>query len=114
MTFDIEAGFPWGYYHTEVVERLGRPMIPGVGRAGVPLLFCGANMATEVRIVREWDVDEFHRRVLQLEAAGYVSRRETYTVTPEMRPDTGEVTHLHSMELVRVARADTGGRPEAS
>jgi len=71
-------------------------------------------MATEVRIVREWDVDVFHRRVLQLEDAGYTARRETYTITPEMNPDTGEVTHLHSMELVRAAGADTGGKAGVS
>jgi len=71
-------------------------------------------MATEVRIVREWDADEFHRRVLQFEAEGYTSRLETYTVTPEMNPDTGEITHLHSMELVRAAGAETGGGPGAS
>jgi hypothetical protein len=58
-------------------------------------------MTTEVRIVREWDADLFHQRVLQLEAAGYTARRETYTITPEMNPDTGEVTHLHVIELVK-------------
>ncbi|HLG15038.1 MAG TPA: hypothetical protein VJH03_11130 [Blastocatellia bacterium] len=53
----------------------------------------------DVVIVREWDIDEFHRRVLELEATGYVARRETYRVTPEMDPDTGGITHLHTMEL---------------
>jgi len=71
-------------------------------------------MATEVKIVRDWDSDAFHRRVLQLEAAGFTARRETYTVTPEMNPDTGEVTHLHSIELVRIAGAETGGNVGAS
>jgi hypothetical protein len=71
-------------------------------------------MATEVRIVRDWDGDAFHRRVLQLEAAGYIARRETYTITPEMNPSTGEVTHLHSIEMVRGAQAETGGPRGAS
>jgi len=52
-----------------------------------------------VAIVREWDADTFHRRVLELEAQGYVSRLETYDVTPEMNPSTGEITHLHTIEL---------------
>jgi hypothetical protein len=55
----------------------------------------------EVRIIRDWDADAFHQRVLQLESQGYVSRRETYRISPEMNPDTGEVLHLHSIELVR-------------
>lgn len=53
----------------------------------------------DVVIVREWDADAFHRRVLELEAQGYVSRLDTYDVTPEMNPDTGEVIHLHTIEL---------------
>lgn len=55
--------------------------------------------ANDVVIVREWDADSFHRRVLELEAQGYVARLETYDVTPEMNPDTGEITHLHTLEL---------------
>jgi hypothetical protein len=54
---------------------------------------------TDVILVREWDADAFHRRVLELEAKGYVARLETYDVTPEMNPATGEVTHLHTLEL---------------
>lgn len=53
----------------------------------------------DVVIVREWDADAFHRRVLELEDQGYVSRLDTYDVTPEMNPDTGEVIHLHTIEL---------------
>jgi hypothetical protein len=65
-------------------------------------------MATEVKIVRDWDADAFHRRVLELEAAGFTARRETYKVTPEMNPETGEIIHLHSIELV-----ETGAGPAA-
>ena len=53
----------------------------------------------DVVIVREWDADSFHRRVLELEAQGYVARLETYHVTSEMNPSTGEITHLHTIEL---------------
>jgi hypothetical protein len=55
----------------------------------------------DVKIVREWDADFFHRRVLELEREGYTARRETYRITAEMNPETGEVIHLHSIELVK-------------
>jgi hypothetical protein len=58
-------------------------------------------MNSEVEIIRDWDADAFHRRVLALEADGYTARRETYRVTAEMNPETGEVTHLHSIELLK-------------
>jgi hypothetical protein len=54
---------------------------------------------TDVRVVREWDAEEFHRRVLELEAQGFTARRETYRITAEMHPETGIVTHLHAIEL---------------
>ena len=50
--------------------------------------------------VREWSAAEFHHRVLELEAQGYIARRETYRITPEMNPETGTVCHLHVMELL--------------
>jgi len=53
----------------------------------------------KVIVVREWDADSFHRRVLELEAQGYVARRDTYKITPEMHPETGTIIHLHSIEL---------------
>ena len=56
---------------------------------------------SETVIVREWDADAFHRRVLKLEAEGYVSRLDSYEVTPEMNPETGEIIHLHQIELRR-------------
>ena len=52
-------------------------------------------------LVREWDNDAFHARVLELEKQGYVARRESYRVTAEMNPETGWITHVHSMELSR-------------
>jgi hypothetical protein len=52
-------------------------------------------------VIRDWDADSFHRRVLELEAKGYVARRETYRITPEVNPETGEIIHLYSIELLR-------------
>ena len=37
--------------------------------------------------VRDWNVDGFHRQVLQLETQGYVARRETYRITAETNPE---------------------------
>lgn len=56
---------------------------------------------TVVTVVREWDSDEFHRKVLELEARGWEARRDTYKITAEMHPETGIVTHLHAMEMSR-------------
>ncbi len=53
----------------------------------------------EPLIVREWDNDRFHQRVLELESRGYVARRETYSVTAEQHPETGYILHLYSMEM---------------
>ena len=50
-------------------------------------------------LVREWGANAFHQRVLELEAEGYIARRETYRITPEMNPETGVITHLHVMEM---------------
>ena len=50
-------------------------------------------------LIRDWNVDAFHRRVLQLEAEGYVTRRETYKIVADTDPETGEVMHLHTIEL---------------
>jgi hypothetical protein len=53
-------------------------------------------------LIREWSADAFHRRVLELEVKGYVARRETYRITAEMNPETGEITHLHSIEMIAI------------
>jgi hypothetical protein len=50
--------------------------------------------------VRDWNVDGFHRQVLQLETQGYVARRETYRITAETIPETGEVIHLYVIEML--------------
>ena len=52
-------------------------------------------------LVREWDPDEFHAKVLELEKQGYVANRDSYRITPEMHPETGLITHLHSIELTK-------------
>jgi hypothetical protein len=58
---------------------------------------------TETIVVSEWNADEFHRRVLELENQGYTARRETYRISAEMNPETGIVSHVHSIELYREA-----------
>ena len=50
-------------------------------------------------LVRDWNVDDFHRHVLDLETRGYVARREAYCITPETNPETGEVIHLYTIEM---------------
>ena len=50
-------------------------------------------------LVREWGAEPFHHRVLEFEARGYIARRETYRITPEMNPETGEIIHLHTIEM---------------
>lgn len=52
-------------------------------------------------IVREWNADEFHRRVLEYEKQGYTAQRDTYRITPEMNPETGEIIHLCVIEMSR-------------
>ena len=58
-------------------------------------------------LVREWDSTAFHLRVLQLESRGYTAQLKTYKVIPETNPESGEVTLLHMIEMVRI---DTGPR----
>jgi hypothetical protein len=56
-------------------------------------------MPNNVTVICEWDADAFHRRVLGLESQGFVPRLETYSVTPEMNPETGEIIHLYAIEM---------------
>jgi hypothetical protein len=56
---------------------------------------------SQVIQVREWDADAFHKKVLQLESEGFVSRLDSYRIVPDMNPDTGIVTHLHTMEMYK-------------
>jgi hypothetical protein len=58
-------------------------------------------LMSEVVVVREWDVDTFHKKVLQLESEGYVSRLDSYKIVADMNPDTGIVVHLHTIEMRR-------------
>lgn len=55
---------------------------------------------TDAIIVRDWNSDEFHRRVLEYEKQGYVARLDTYRVTPEVNPETGEIIHLCLIEML--------------
>ena len=57
-------------------------------------------IVSDAILVQAWSSDAFHRRVLVLEAQGYSTRLETYRITPETNPDTGEVTHMYIIEMI--------------
>ncbi len=57
----------------------------------------------ETIVVRDWDAEKFHARVRELEAQGYIARRDTYEIKAEMDPETGAITHLHTIELYKPA-----------
>jgi hypothetical protein len=61
-------------------------------------------------VVSEWGADAFHRRVSDLELQGYVARRETYRVIPEMNPETGRIIHLHMIEMYRLGSDEAASR----
>ena len=50
-------------------------------------------------LIQDCDNDRFHQRVLELEARGYIARRETYSVVADQHPDTGYIVHLYSIEM---------------
>ena len=52
-------------------------------------------------LVHEWGSDAFHRHVLELESRGYTTQEGTYQITAEMNPETGEIIHLHTIEMIR-------------
>ncbi|MBI4466855.1 MAG: hypothetical protein HY656_05455 [Acidobacteria bacterium] len=54
---------------------------------------------SRVVLVQEWDSDAFHRKVAELEAQGYEALRETYRIVAETHPETGVISHLHSIEM---------------
>ncbi len=56
---------------------------------------------TDLVVVREFEAELFHKKVMELEAEGYIANRETYHVTPEMDPGDGKIIHLHSIEMIR-------------
>ncbi len=51
--------------------------------------------------VRGWGEDAFHACLIAWERQGYRTRLESYRTTPEMSPETGYITHLHSIEMFR-------------
>lgn len=63
---------------------------------------------SEAVLVREWGAEAFHHRVLEFEARGYIARRETYRITPEMNPETGEIIHLHTIEMFSLTQSSDG------
>ena len=52
-------------------------------------------------LVHEWGSDAFHRRVMELQSEGYTSRRETYHIIADANPETGEIVHLHTIEMLK-------------
>lgn len=60
---------------------------------------------SQVLLVQAWDADEFHRRVRELDQQGWRARRESYRITADVNPETGEVRHLYAIEM---QREDTG------
>lgn len=58
-------------------------------------------MHNDVIIVREFDPDLFHARVLELEQKGYIARRDSYRILADMSPEDGRIVHLHMIELSR-------------
>jgi hypothetical protein len=60
------------------------------------------NTRSNAIVISEWDADTFHRRVLELGLQGYAIRRESYRVTAEMNPETGQIVHLHTVEMYLV------------
>lgn len=57
--------------------------------------------ANDPILVREWDAEAFHQRVLELKEGGYVARPESYSITPEMNPENGIIVHLYTIEMFR-------------
>ena len=53
------------------------------------------------RLVREWDSDAFHRRVMELQSEGYDPRQESYHIIADVNPETGAIVHLHTIEMVK-------------
>jgi hypothetical protein len=70
---------------------------------------------SEPVFIREWGAEAFHRRVLELETRGYIARRETYRIAAEMNPETGEIIHLHTIEMfvATVENQSSHGKSEA-
>jgi hypothetical protein len=61
----------------------------------------------DVILIREWDSEAFHQKVLELEEQGYLTRQESYNVTPEMNPENGKIIHLLTIEMFRPGSDDT-------
>ena len=52
-------------------------------------------------LVREWDSDALHHRVMELQSEGYTSRQESYHIIADVNPETGEIVHLYTIEMLR-------------
>ncbi len=49
----------------------------------------------------EWSSDAFHRKVLEMEGKGYETLLLTRKIEAEMHPETGEISHRHSIQMRR-------------
>jgi hypothetical protein len=63
----------------------------------------------ELVVVHEWGSDAFHQRVIKLESEGYVTREGSYNIAAEINPETGEIIHLHRIEMFRLPPDDRLG-----
>jgi hypothetical protein len=54
----------------------------------------------DVILVRTWDPETFYQRVVELERQGYIARQGSYRITPEVNPETGQIIHLRSVEMI--------------
>lgn len=61
---------------------------------------------TQVTMIREWDPEEFHARIVDLEKKGWQTRRDSYKITAEMNPETGLISHVHSIELFKESQPE--------
>src|SRR3989442_11179015 len=88
----MSANFQSGKFHTAAKKSTATTDEAARDRQGELAM-------SNVTIVREWDSEAFHRQVLELEARGYTTRLETYSITPEMDPETGKIIHLYTVQM---------------
>jgi hypothetical protein len=69
---------------------------------------------TETTVVSEWDAERFHQKVVELEGQGYIARLESYRIAAEMNPETGIVSHVHSIELSRPGSVEDSSVEDSS
>jgi hypothetical protein len=86
------------HYTTMALDHVLNLLLRSRGKSGLPEW---RKVVENTVIVYEWDSDAFHRRVLELQSAGYTSRQESYHILADVNPETGEIVHLHTIEMLR-------------